>query len=180
MMKLVKHNSSKTTGYHIFLEPENQLRDKLQNIINTLSTKYSGPHFSPHVTLLAEITGNSDEYVIKKTKELAKEIEPFSISLKGMGTNSVYFQACFLKLIDENLITYYNKKAKKLFSMNNPKEYLPHMSLFYGNITESETEKIISEIQLPNQPLEFEVNKLHIYRTPGTVDTWVKIAEVFI
>ena len=171
-------SSSETTGYHIFLEPENDLRVGIQAVINLLAKNHNGPVFTPHVTLLARILGDSDNEIITLTEQLAKEMKPFSVALTNIETRPAYFQACFLRLEDEKLVTQYHKQAKEVFGVFNSSIYLPHMSLFYGNMTESESAQLLSEIVLPNSSLEFEVSKLHVYRTPGVVGTWVKVAEV--
>jgi len=169
--------SAKTTGYHIFLEPENELRDEIQAIIDTLARAHGGPTFTPHVTLLARIPGNSDEEVITRSQKLAQEMNPFSVSFTHIETRPAYFQACFLRLAAEHSVMKYHEQAREVFGVENTKNYLPHMSLFYGNLTASESAQLLSEIRLPNRSLEFKVDKLHIYQTPGAVDDWKKIAE---
>lgn len=172
--------SPETTGYHIFLEPENQLRKKIQNIINNLSEEYSGPVFTPHVTLLARIQGDSDTEVIEKTKLLAQQMKAFSISLAGIDSRPAYFQACFLQLVNEALVVKYHERAKAIFGVIAQNTYMPHMSLFYGNLTKEQSGQIISEVDLSADRLEFKVDALHVYRTPGAVETWEKIGEISI
>jgi 2'-5' RNA ligase len=172
--------SSETTGYHIFLEPDNSVREHVQGVITTLAEVFGGPVFTPHVTLLARIPGDSDEEIIQKAERLASLMEPFSISLAEVDSRSAYFQACFLKLVSEDQVITYHHHAKEIFDIDTLHPYTPHMSLFYGNLTDLEMVELRSAINLPEEQLVFEVNKLHIYRTPGTVETWEKIAEVLL
>jgi uncharacterized protein YcgL (UPF0745 family) len=70
---MIDPKSSKTTGYHLFIEPKDALREKLQSVIDSLATEYGSPRFAPHVTLLACIPGNSDQEVLETAKNVRKK-----------------------------------------------------------------------------------------------------------
>ena len=71
--------SSKTIGYHLFFLPSGELFNNLQSTINTLSEKYDGAKFEPHVTLLARIPKTDEAELIAKTEKLASIMKPFEI-----------------------------------------------------------------------------------------------------
>jgi 2'-5' RNA ligase len=168
--------SKETSGYHIFIEPEKQIKKEIKDIIINIANKYSGPVFNPHITLIARVENFTEKEIIEKTKKLAKNIEPFNISLNNIEKGNEYFRSVYINAerTDEIMNSY--KKAIDLFGLKYEKEYKPHLSLFYGDVSDKERDKIISNIDYNRT--SFKVNKLHIYHTPGKVDTWKKVAEI--
>ena len=91
-MPAVDPTSSKTTGYHIFLQPKGMLARNLSNTIQSLAEEFSGPVFDPHVTLLARISVKDEEMLIAQTEKLAPR-EPSIVgplrSTMSQGTQSI-------------------------------------------------------------------------------------------
>lgn len=65
--------------YSLSLLPDKNTNETLQQIIDVLSVKYGGPKFESHITLLNKIKKTEKE-VIKKTKNLASHLEPFTVT----------------------------------------------------------------------------------------------------
>jgi|GEM_PF-2845486 len=171
--------SSETIGYHIFLELDDDFKKEIKKNIEFLSEKYSGPKFEPHITLLARIPGNSDSYIIDKSEDLAKEMKELNLVLGNIDSKESFFQAVFYKIENKDVLEHYHEVAKNIFGINDSAKYFPHASLFYGNITPEIFSKIKKDI-VPIENKTFSVNKISIYKTPGSVETWKKIAEINI
>jgi 2'-5' RNA ligase len=169
--------SPDTTGYHIFVEPQGELRDKMQSIINSLASSYRGPVFTPHVTLLPRISGYSEEQVIEKTQELARSMSPHTVSLGALAGDPAFFRALYSEVSNPSELNQYHEIANQLFGLADVNEYKPHLSLFYGNISDETRAQMIEIIEY-DVGESFEVNILHVYHTPGAAETWKKIAEV--
>jgi len=60
--------------------------------------------------------------------------------------------------------------------MQDEGEYVPHMSLLYGNYPETQKQEVASALEVPTSS-SFLVNRLHLYKTEGETSNWVKIAE---
>jgi hypothetical protein len=62
------------TQYHLWLTPNGDSRNRLANLINTLSDQNRGPSFEPHITLLGEIEGEesilSEQVIDRKSTRL--------------------------------------------------------------------------------------------------------------
>ena len=168
--------SHKTTGYHLFLEPEGKLREEVAAIIGSLATQFDGPLFSPHVTLLARIPDQEEAVLIEKTKQLTRSLTPFEVVLGTVDIEQAHFRALYLHVVSEE-IKNACQRANELFSMQDEREYVPHMSLLYGNYAEAQKREVASMLEVPVD-CSFVVNKLHLYKTDGEMSNWVKIAEV--
>ncbi len=168
--------SHKTTGYHLFLEPEGKLREEVATIIGSLATEFEGPMFSPHVTLLARIPDEEEVVLIEKTKQLASSLSPFEVVLGTVGMEQGYFRALYMHVESEEIKNVHHK-ANEIFSMQDEGEYVPHMSLLYGNYPEEQKQNTIASMSAPLGS-SFLVDRLHLYKTDGVASGWIEIAEV--
>ena len=165
-----------TTGYHIFIEPPEPLRSVLQDIITTLGGAYENDFFRPHVTLLGRIPLQDEEALIQKVKELSAKTSPFSITLGEIGMEDYYFRALYL-FVEKNevLQSLHDSWTLELHSTDT-RIFSPHLSLFYGDLSQVEKVELIKKVTLPQTP-EFIVDRVHLYKTEGTVYNWMKIGE---
>lgn len=167
--------SDKTDGYHLFLEPEGKLREEVTAIIGSLAAQFNGPMFSPHISLLARIPEEEVVVLIEKTKQLASSLSSFEVALGLVGMEQAYFRALYMHVESEE-IKNVHQKANELFGMQDEGVYLPHMSLLYGNYSETQKQEVASALEVPSRS-SFLVNRLHLYKTDGETSNWVKIAE---
>ena len=49
--------------------------------------------------------------------------------------------------------------------MQDANVYIPHLSLFYGNILQSAKDEMIASLSLPD--MKFLVDRVYLYRTEG-------------
>ncbi len=166
---------SKTSGYHLFLEPENSLRGELQDIIITLAEEQGSPSFPPHVALLARIPAEPVEVLSEKCRTLASQLEPFELSLGELGAEEKYFKALYVQIL-EHAVAEAHEKAYAVFGMKDEAPYAAHLSLLYGNYEPAAIEEIKAKLIYP-KGVNFTVRKLHLYKTEGEASVWKKIAE---
>jgi len=118
-------------SYSIWLMPTGNKKDQFSKIINTISYKYGGPIFDPHVTLVSSFLGN-EEYLLKKTQELSRKISSFEIILERVNYLNEYFRSIFFEVkFTDKLRKARNIACKKISCSET--NYQPHMSLAYGN-----------------------------------------------
>ncbi len=168
--------SNKTEGYHLFLEPKGEVRERLGTVIATLAAEYGGPVFVPHVTLLATIPEASEEELIAKTKELARTLTPFTCTLGGFGAQDSFFRALYMRVSSMTEVSSRHSQASTVFDMQPQDEYLPHLSLLYGNYANDQKLQTIESLQYLNDT-SFEVESVQLYSTPGDTSTWKLIGE---
>lgn len=173
---MIDPHKDTTTGYHLFLDPDEALSEEVSTIIEKLSSEYGGPAFTPHVTLLAMIPGTDEAEIARLSSKLISNLSPFMLTLGPCEMEDAYFRALYLTVKEQEFIRDLHEKASGLFSMQPNPSYKAHMSLLYGNYPAEQKEKTIES--LPNlTDRSFLVDRLYLYRTEGKVTQWQKIAE---
>lgn len=165
---------SKTIGYHLFFLPEGELFDSLQHTINELADKYQGAKFEPHLTLLARIPKAGEDELAAKTQQLASTMEPFEVEPKEVIAQDAYFRALYCKAEPNQKIEEYHQKALEMFGVQDINVYLPHLSLYYGNVPQSIKDEMITSLSLPSS-MKFLVDRVYLYRTEGEAQDWVRV-----
>ena len=168
---MIEIKEKKCRGYSIWLMPKGTVYNSLLEIISEISQEYKVPNFQPHVTLIGELKGN--EELITRTKLLASQIHPFTITLKNPCVLNEYFRSLFLKVEETEEVINANLKAQEIF--NRKEKYFPHLSLMYGSCSTMKKLNIISNLKKIN--LEFQVNSLHLSSTKGHQEDWHEIKK---
>lgn len=167
---------SRTVGYHLFYLPPGRVFLDLQNIISDLAVKYGGPKFEPHVTLLARIPTEEEKKLIEKTMALANVLKPVEVALEKILMEDTYFRALYCKAGPNSTLDHYHQKALEIFGMEDVNGYFPHLSLYYGNISQAEKEEAVRPLSLP-ATLKFTADRIYLYRTDGEAQDWTRVGE---
>lgn len=180
--------------------------EQLQQLINDISVKEGSPAFQPHITLLsvpysAQITENP-ESIIPPRVSLPK---PFAVNFNKVCAGRSYFQSVLVELVpgdaESPLRTLYDATLKQNESYFREKggdaavrakqNFYPHVSLYYGDRTEAEREKIIAELVEEgsidqSQPVltvagvkgGFDVNEIWVVNCEGPIEGWQIIHKI--
>jgi len=170
---------SKTVGYHLFFLPSGELFDNLQSTLNTLANKYGGVKFEPHLTLLARIPKADEAELITKTQQLATTMSPFEVEPKEVCVEDAYFRALYCKAEPNATMEEYHQKALETFGVQDVNVYMPHLSLYYGNVPQSTKDEMIASLSLPTS-MKFLVDKVYLYRTEGEAQDWVRVGAYLL
>ncbi len=166
--------NSKTVGYHLFFLPEGKLFDGLQSTINALADKYGSVKFEPHLTLLARIPKSDEAELIAKTEKLASTMSPFEVEPREVCAEDAYFRALYCKAEPNPTMEEYHQKALEVFGVQDVNVYMPHLSLYYGNVPQSTKDEMIASLSL-SASMKFLVDKVYLYRTEGEAQDWVQV-----
>ncbi len=158
--------------YSIWLMPSDSQYRKLSNQISRISQKHQTPSFEPHLTLLENIQENKQN--LKNFSTLSKQMKPLKLKLKELKHKPQPRNMCLYSLVKLNkqLSQCYNV-ARCLFKKER-KDYIPHLSMAYGNLPKQTKEKLIKELDI-DKTIIFD--KLYFYKTTGKENTWHKIKE---
>lgn len=165
----------KGEGYSIWLIPTDEIYQKLAEIISQLSDKYSAPNFEPHLTLIGDLRG-SEEEIISKTSKLADLLKPFEIKLKKADYLDEYFRCLFIRAEKTRELIQASDVAREIFNRKSDPDYMPHLSLMYGDINPEIKEKILANLGKEFN-LSFEIKSIHLFSTTGEVKDWYKVKE---
>jgi len=168
----------KAKGYSIWLIPTGEVYQKLAEIISKLSEEYSAPNFEPHVTLIGDLI-DPEEEIISKTSKLADLIKPFKIKLEKADYFDEYFRCLFIRAEKTKEVVEANNITREIFGRASDQEYLPHLSLMYGNLDSKTKEKILTNLGREFN-LSFEVKSIHLFSTTGEVKDWYIVKEFFL
>lgn len=129
--------------------PEGNTKDQLKKIIYKLSTNFGGPIFEPHITLVSSFVGNENIF-IQKVGIISKKIKPFKIIFDRVAYTENFFRSLFL-MVKENIELELARDIGCKGLNWRDSDYIPHLSLNYGDYTKKEKEKMVSKIHnVPN------------------------------
>jgi len=146
--------------YSLWFVPKGEKLEFLQQRIGDLSRKHKGPIFIPHITLIGNIR-MTEEAVLAKSKQLANLLRPFPVVLNGVSYGDEYYRCIFASVEKSDPLTKAHEQALEIFETT-PGEFMPHLSLLYGNHEITQKEKIAAELQI-KESLSF--TNLHVFET---------------
>ena len=163
-------------SYSIWLMPTGTVNEKLSPIISKLSAKYNSPKFQPHVTLIGGFTGDEQD-LINKTEILSKKLKCFVVKLPNVHYLDQFFRSLFICVEKTPELMNAVKVARGVFGLPENKDYIPHLSLMYGDFTKEIKEVIIKDIG-KDFSTSFRANKIHLVFNNEQDNIWAKIKEL--
>lgn len=163
---------TETSKYSLWLEPSGNIAYKLQERIRKLSKENGTPLFSPHVTLLGSLYASETE-LIPLADTLASSVEPFELELTKTGYRDTFYQSLFIHVKENSQLRELRNNACRLFDCNED-EYMPHLSLLYGDLSRNEKERILNIIGREYY-VRFSVNNMILMQTDGKPHQWRKV-----
>jgi 2'-5' RNA ligase len=168
---MIDPHSDTTRGYHLFLEPST---GELQTVIETIGDVSGGPRFVPHVTLLANIPEAPEAELIQKLHILVGDMKAFDVSLGDLEMQDAYYRALYYRIVPESAIIESHKAANQLFTVIDEQDYLPHLSVVYGNYTQEQKKGFKEHATVtPGTPLLLD--RVSLWKTDGGVTSWKRI-----
>jgi 2'-5' RNA ligase len=164
--------------YSLWLMPEDEVYTKLISTIRQLSKPYGTPEFEPHVTVIGTMTGQQQDLTEKMTS-LASEVKSFEVKLMDLDYLNEYFRCLFIRIEQSAAVMGANTKARTIFDQSRSADYMPHLSLMYGDIDTAVKKAVITTIG-SDLRCTFPVNNIHLYSTSGAPERWFKIQSVHL
>ncbi len=162
--------------YSIWAMPTGHLAEELQDCISDLALEYGGPVFPPHVTILGGIPSMTEEEIKQKTKLLTETLHSYDVHFDELGSLDQFFRCIFIKMKNTPDVLHVFEEACKIFGYVDYETHMSHLSIFYGNLTESVRLEAMKRIHL-HMNRSFRVSALHIFETDSDIAKWRKIAE---
>ncbi len=162
-------------SHTLWFVPPPPAQETLNKIVRALSQKYQAPVFEPHLTLLDDIP-ITETAAVKKTRQLAGKITPFTVELAEVSASTTYDHCVFVRVKATAALLQANMGAKKIFAAENT-PFTPHISLLYGNYPVDLRIKIAAAIKLPPQ-FSFPINMITIVPNTDEPAGWSHLAEI--
>ena len=150
--------------FSIWIIPSKEIKEQFSKIINQLNQKFNSHTFVPHITLLPVLEGDIGEIKLK-IKELVKDVKPFDVKLGELDYTDTFWKSLFVKVIsNEQLNSLFEKfyESFKPMVVEGSKEYMPHLSIIYGNLPEKTKLDIINNLSSQNLKQEFALNEIFL------------------
>lgn len=178
------YKSSSFIGHSLWMCPSGASGEAYSSIIGETSAKLGTFRFLPHITLVAAMMTGADD-VVQRTRELAKQLAPYTFEFEELSQRDAYFQCVFAKMKRSKEVVDANNLAREIFpERRSDPEYTPHLSLIYGDFDLQEKEsKLIPELDVLIQEKvaatkSFRVDAIEVWSTQGDVKDWYLVETI--
>jgi 2'-5' RNA ligase len=161
---------SEVTRYALWLLPDAAVSDAFGEVIVRLSGRYHGPRFTPHLTLLGWIIG-SEQQLTQTTAQLAQQLRVLHLRGAGFDGEQYYFRCFYLKLEASQELMQAHERASAAFNAGHSSDYMPHLSLVYGQGTVTDKAVLRQELAA-SLPAQFSVDRLQLVHITVSVADW--------
>lgn len=134
-----------TARYSIWLMPPSPVRARFARLIDTLSRRLGTPRFDPHVTLCGTADLHEND-MLARVEGLAARLAPVPIRLTEVGYTDEYFRCLFVVAERSEQLLAAHRVACEAFGKPPAADFMPHLSLVYGELARERKEQIIGEI----------------------------------
>ena len=157
-------------NYSLWLRPEQTQLDEFTEIVSNLAHRFRTKPFPPHITLLSSIHAELDTVKQACTK-IVDGNQQFDIPLPSIDYTEAYYRNFYiLAEMTPALLNVY-EHAKQALSYKTNEEYMPHVSLLYGDLA-VETKQSLKEQLEGYYPKIFKCQRLDLYNSTGSVSDW--------
>jgi len=150
-----------TATYSVWFKPTGPAYDVLVRTIRQLADELDAPMFEPHVTLLGQLEGTEQDHV-RRSEELAEQLQPLRIILIDPSHRNEYFQCLFMRVQQTPPVMSAHALARRVFDRGE-ETYMPHLSLVYGLVPDARKRETIGRLQ-PDVRTSFEARAFSLIR----------------
>lgn len=154
----------------LWLLPPAPVEDRFASLIDSMSRRLGTPHFSPHITLVGSVDSPPDETIARLTT-LAANLAPVPVRLSGVGFAEQYFRCLFMRAERTPRLLAAHETASAHLKRPPEADFMPHLSLIYGNLRPGQKQKIVEEIG-DRFDITFEADRVGVCLTNGPPEQW--------
>ncbi len=149
---------------------------KILNEIKALvQSKLKSPDFETHITIAGPYL-NIDKSFFTKLKTFGENSSVIMLNFDGYNFKQEMFKSFYISIKNSRNIEELRKNIYELNKFDLKKNYLPHISLSYGNHDINEKKKLISKLPVFNKPIK--MSKIALVEVDEKINLW-KILESF-
>ena len=155
---------------YLWLLPPKPVEDRFAELIERLGKRLGTPHFIPHITLVGTLHSTHDE-IIRHTEKLAEALPPIPVRLEGLGWTDQFYRCLFIRAERNDEILRAHKIASTALGKSAEIDFMPHLSLVYGEIPRAQKMLIAGELGT-NFDMAFQANRIGLCIPQGTPEQW--------
>lgn len=160
--------------FAIWLLPDTNDTEYLSRIITNLSHKFNSPTFLPHITIYGLVDAHLSVVEDAVTNAISN-LNSFTVKKSGINYLDDIWKTIFINIFPNQELESINEKLAQKLGQYANYEFLPHISLMYKKLAESEKVKIIDDLDIKN---EFAMDRVAIQQYSENVNEW-KIIRYF-
>lgn len=159
-----------TARYSLWLMPPPNAGEHFARLIERLSRRLGTPCFIPHITFCS--TSDIDEpAAVARARAAAKQLAPVPVHLTEIGIGDSYFRCVYvLAERTEALLAAY-RTACAHFGVEPAADYLPHLSLVYGDLARADRERLADEVGR-RFDIRFTADRIALCAPAGPPQNW--------
>lgn len=161
--------------YALWLAPSADSTQALAQPMNWLRQQFGGPVFAPHVTLLGRITGE-EPTLAEHTAALAGRLRRLRVRVTGVTGEACYFRCLYAALEKSAPLAAAHADALAGFGYGARDDYLPHVSLWYGQLDGDEKGRLRSALTTRLPPV-VDLDRLQLVHISVDVAGWRVVTE---
>jgi len=166
-----------TIPYYLWLLPPPPIRDRFTGLINRLSRQFETPRFTPHLTLIGSLDLPLDK-LVEQTAGLAANLAPVPIRLTGPGWTDQHFRCFFMRAERSPELLAAHETACATLGQQAESDYMPHLSLIYGNLPQEQKDEIVESISTDFN-VAFYADRIGLCYPTGTPEQW-QLSHTFV
>ncbi|KAJ0402695.1 hypothetical protein ATCC90586_009472 [Pythium insidiosum] len=171
--------SAEFVGYSLWLIPAGGPHEALHQLIVEYAARLMTPPFLPHITLLGGVTGLSEQEAIDKTRSVATMLHAMDLEVSVVASKELlYFQCVFGLIKEDDELASAHEAAKEGFARREEPDYMPHISLVYGDIEEEQRQALKRELGPRVDGMRLHISSLQLWNTSGPVKSWKMVTDV--
>ena len=169
-------NKPQVKGHSIWLTPDRECGERLNQLIGTLAAYFSSPLFPPHLTLLGQLK-DTPERILPVFKKLGQTCHPLMIRPESIGLESFYYRALFYKIEPSKQLLEMNHLARVQFERETDPVFFPHVSLLYSQEAEPTKRETLEELKI-NLIDSIKITGIELVKTSGEVENWERVEYI--
>ena len=164
-----------TKGYWVWGLFPSKEKIVLNEIKAKVQSKLKSPFFETHITLTGPYS-NIDNIFLNKLKTFTENNSAISLNVDGYDFKQEIFKSFYISIRNSCKIKDLRRNIYKLKNFDLTKNYLPHISLSYGNHDIKVKKELISN--LPKLNKKIIMSKIALVEVDEDINLW-KILECF-
>jgi len=145
----------------------------LTKIINNLAKKYNSPSFVPHITAYGLVDIDL-ETLDQKIFDSIHKIQPFTIETSAINFSDDFWKTFYVEiLLNKNFVKINNDLTINL-SKFSKYHFLPHISLLYKNMGQSQKQFLKKNIHIKKT---FTITGIGIQQFSEKIEDWKLVKE---
>ena len=161
-------------GYWIWGQFDEPSTKELTGLKSKVDEFLQGPLFDVHLTLSGPIK-KIDKRIESLFHGLNDQTHQIEVQVVKYGYKDKYYESLFIEISKSEELLELKKLLDDVFKLES-KPFFPHISLFYGEESESKKNVVLSE--LPKVLKKISLNKVSLVRVDEEIELWEVIHQI--